>query len=74
MKSGGGIAGKERIVSEQEFIHHCWDKCTATLTNIDSDWMSVTLSGLVITLHSLRVPDLTSSSNIILVSAIVHLT
>ena len=39
MKSGGGIAGKEKIVSEQEFIHHCWDKCTATLTNMDSDWM-----------------------------------
>ena len=73
MKSGGGIAGKERIVSEQEFIHHSWDKCTVTLTNMDSDWMSVTLSGLVITLHSLHVLDLTSSSNIILVSAIVRL-
>lgn len=65
MKSEGGIAGKERIVSEQEFIHYCWDKCTATLINMDSDWMSVTLSGLVITLHSLRVLDLTSTVAVI---------
>ena len=45
----GGVAGERRLVGVPKF--HSWGKCTMPLTNINSDWMSNTSSGLCIILH-----------------------
>ena len=49
MRGDGGVAGEGRIVGIPKF--HSWGKCTMPLTNINSDWMSNTSSGLCIILH-----------------------
>ena len=49
MKGEGGVAGEGSVVGVPKF--HSWDKCTMPLTNINSDWMSNTSSGLCIILH-----------------------
>ena len=38
MRGDGGLAGEGRVVGSPEF--HSWGKCTMSLTNINSDWMS----------------------------------
>ena len=48
MKVDSGVAGEERVVGIPKF--HSWGKCTMTLTNINSDWMSNASSGLCIIL------------------------
>ena len=48
VRGEGGVAGEGRVVGLPKF--HSWDKCTMLLTNINSDWMSNTSSGLRITL------------------------
>ena len=49
MRSNGSVAGKGRIIGLPKF-HSC-GKCTITLTNINSDWMSNASSGLCIILY-----------------------
>ena len=49
MRGDGGVAGEGRVVGVSKF--HSWGKCTMTLTNINSDWMSNTSSGLRIILY-----------------------
>ena len=44
----GGVAGEGRVAGVPKF--HSWDKYTMLLTNINSDWMSNTSSGLCIIL------------------------
>ena len=41
-----GVAGEGRVVGIPKFLS--WAKCTMPLTNINSDWMSNTYSGLCI--------------------------
>ena len=48
MRGDSGVAGEGRVVGISKF--HSWGKCTMTLTNINSDWMSNALSGLCIIL------------------------
>ena len=48
MRGDGGVAGEGRVVGVPKF--HSWGKCTMTLTNINSDWMSNASSGLCIIL------------------------
>ena len=48
MRGDGDVAGEGRVVGVPKF--HSWGKCTMTLTNLDSDWMSNTSSGLCIIL------------------------
>ena len=48
MRGDSGVAGEGRVVGVPKF--HSWDKCTMPLTNINSDWMSNTSSGLRIIL------------------------
>ena len=45
MRGDGGVAGEGRVVGVPS-----WGKCTMSLTNINSDWMSNTSSGLCIIL------------------------
>ena len=47
MRDDSGVAG--RVVGVPKF--HSWGKCTMLLTNINSDWMSNTSSGLRIILY-----------------------
>ena len=49
MRGDSGVAGEGRVVGVPEF--HSWGKCTMTLTNINSDWMSNASSGLRIKLY-----------------------
>ena len=50
MRGDGGVAGEGRVVGIPKF--RSWGKCTTTLTNINSYWMSNTSSGLcIILLH-----------------------
>ena len=51
MRGDGGVAGEGRVVGVPKF--HSWGKCTMPLTNINSDWMSNTSSGLHIILGPL---------------------
>ena len=51
MRGEGGVAGEGRVVGVPKF--HSWGKCTMSLTNINSDWMSNASSGLCINLHYL---------------------
>ena len=44
MRGDSGVAGEGRVVGVPKF--HSWGKCTMTLTNINSNWMSNTSSGL----------------------------
>ena len=44
MRGEGGVAGEGRVVGVPKF-HSC-GKCTMSLTNINSDWMSNASSGL----------------------------
>ena len=44
MRGKGGVAGEGRVNGVPKF--HSWGKCTMPLTNINSDWMSNTVSGL----------------------------
>ena len=46
VRGDGSVAGKGRVVGLPMF--HSWGKCTMPLTNINSDWMSNTSSGLCI--------------------------
>ena len=46
MRGEGGVAGERRAVGVPKF--HSWGKCTMPLTNINSDWMANTSSGLCI--------------------------
>ena len=48
MRGDGGVAGEGRVGGVPKF--HSWGKCTMTLTNINSDWMSNASSGLRIIL------------------------
>ena len=48
MRGDGGVAGEGSVVALPKF--HSWGKCTMPLTNINSDWMSNTSSGLCIIL------------------------
>ena len=48
MRGEGGVAGEGRVVGVPKV--HSWGKCTMPLTNINSDWMSNTSSGLCINL------------------------
>ena len=38
MRGDSGVAGEGRVVGVPKF--HSWCKCTMTLTNINSDWLS----------------------------------
>ena len=49
VRGWGGVAGEGKLVDVPTF--HSWGKCTMTLTNIQSDWMSNTSSGLCIILN-----------------------
>ena len=49
MRGNSGVAGEGRVVGVPKF--HSWGKCTMTLTNISSDWMSNASSGLCIILY-----------------------
>ena len=51
MRGDGGVAGEGRVVGVPKF--HSWGKCTMSLTNINSDWMSNASSGLRIILYYL---------------------
>ena len=51
MRGDSGVAGEGRVVGVPKF--HSWGKCTMPLTNINSDWMSNTSSGLRIILYYL---------------------
>ena len=46
MRGEGGVAGEKKLVGVPKF--HSWGKYTILLTNIHSDWMSNTSSGLCI--------------------------
>ena len=46
MRGDGAVAGEGRVVGIPKF--HSWGKCTMTLPNINSDWMSNTSSGCVL--------------------------
>ena len=46
MKGDSGVAGEGRVVGIPKF--HSWGKFAMPLTNINSDWMSNTSSGLCI--------------------------
>ena len=46
MRVDSGVAGEGRVAGIPKF--HFWGKCTMPLTNINSDWMSNTSSGLCI--------------------------
>ena len=46
MRGDCGVAGEGRLIGVPKF--HSWCKCTMPLTNINSDWMSNTSSGLCI--------------------------
>ena len=48
MRGEGCVAGEGRVVGVPKF--HSWGKCTMSLTNINSDWMSNASSGLCINL------------------------
>ena len=45
MRGDSGVAGEGRVAGIPKF--HSWGKCTMTLTNIKSDWMSKPSSGTV---------------------------
>ena len=47
MRGEGGVDREGRVVGVPKF--HSWDKCTMALTNINSNWMSNTSSGLLLT-------------------------
>ena len=49
MRDEGGVASEGKVVGVPKF--HSWGKCTMSLTNINSDWMSSAFSGLCIILH-----------------------
>ena len=44
MRGDSGVAGEGRVANIPNF--HSWGKCTMSLTNINSDWMSNASSGL----------------------------
>ena len=44
MRGDSGVAGEGRVVGVPKF--HSWGKCTMSLMNINSDWMSNASSGL----------------------------
>ena len=46
MRVDSGVAGEGRVVGIPKF--HSWGKCIMPLTNMNSDWMSNTSSGLCI--------------------------
>ena len=48
MRSDSGVAGEGRVVGIPKF--YSWGKYTMLLTNINSNWMSNTSSGLCIIL------------------------
>ena len=48
MRGEGGVAGEGTVVGVPKF--HSWGKCIMPLTDINSDWMSNTSSGLCINL------------------------
>ena len=48
VRGDGGVASEGRVVGVPKF--HSRGKCTVTLTNINSDWMSNASSGLCIIL------------------------
>ena len=48
MRGDSCVAGERRAVGIPKF--HSWSKCTMPLTNINSDWMSNSSSGLCIIL------------------------
>ena len=54
-KGEGGVAGKENLVGTPKF--HSWSNCTMPLTNVQSDWMSNTFSGLCILTYSMFFPN-----------------
>ena len=45
MRGDSGVAGEGRVASIPKFLS--WGKCTMSLTNINSDWMSNASSGLL---------------------------
>ena len=49
MRDDGSVAGEGRVAGVPQF--HSWGKCTMTLTNINSDWISNASSGLCIILY-----------------------
>ena len=55
MRGDGGVAGEGKVVGVPKF--HSWGKCTMTLRNTNSDWMSNSSSGLrIILIIYLRSP------------------
>ena len=54
MRGVGGVAGEGGVVGLPKF--YSWGKCTMPLTNINSDQMSNTFSGLCINLFILLSP------------------
>ena len=58
MRGDGGVAGEGRVASVPKF--DSWVKCTMSLTNISSDWMSNASCGLSIILYITRVLYFTS--------------
>ena len=48
MRGDGSVAGEGRVVGVPKF--HSWGKCTMSLTNINSDWMSNASSRIYVTL------------------------
>ena len=58
MRGDGGVASEGIVVGVLKF--HSWGKYTMPLTNINSDWMSNSSSGLCITVEPLITDSLNS--------------
>ena len=57
MRGDGSVADEGRVVGVPKF--HSWGKCTMPLTDINSDWMSNTFSGLcIILVYVLPIPTI----------------
>ena len=51
MKGDGGVAGEGRVFGVPKL--YSWGKCTMSLTNINSDWIYITSSGVLSITHVL---------------------
>ena len=72
MRGDSGVAGEGRVVGVPKF--HSWGKWTMPLTNINSDWMSNTSSGLCSILLTLGAHAQRGLQYLVCVSVTQHLT
>ena len=72
VRGEGGIAGEGKLVGIPKF--HSWGKCTMTLMNIQSDWMSNAFSGLCVITYTCTIYLRESfSSHLDLCGLVIHL-